>query len=301
MRRAILGDSMLHIRLTWHDLTRIGLAPCADPFGEIVASLDLLRRRSGVGAFGWWRQRVRTRLPASMPLLLWLSRTAPELLMPAAGRHDFEAGLTALKELGTIEEALTGSQLEARDPIQALRDYYEIAVAPHWETIRSQVEADREMRAQILLENGVDALLTSLPWLQWSYPVPEGPELGRGLSLVPAYFAAAPTMIGAGPNPPRLLYPAARLGTPAAKPRQVRVPVPSKALAALLGPTRAEALLILAVGCGTSELAERLGVSPSAVSKHTAVLREAGLITTHRDRNTVLHSLTPLGDALLRS
>ncbi|WP_370942877.1 ArsR/SmtB family transcription factor [Amycolatopsis sp. cg5] len=291
---------MLHIRLTWHDLTRIGLAPAADPFGEIVASLGVLRRRSGVGAFGWWKQRVRTRLPVATPMLIWLSRTAPELLMPAAGRHGFEAGLAAL-QASAIEEALTDSQLEAHDPIKALRDYYEIAVAPHWETIRSQVEADREMRARILLENGVDALLTSLPWLQWSYPVPEGPDLGRGLSLVPAYFAAAPTMIGAGPNPPRLLYPAARLGTPSAKPRDVRIPVPSKALAALLGPTRAEALLILAVGCGTSELAERLGVSPSAVSKHTAVLREAGLITTHRDRNTVLHSLTPLGNALLSS
>lgn len=116
-----------------------------------------------------------------------------------------------------------------------------------------------------------------------------------------SYSAAAPTMIGTGPNPPRLLYPAARLGALTAKPRQVRIPVPSKALAALLGPTRAEALLTLAVGCGTFELAERLGVSPTAGSKHTAVLREAGLITTHRDRNTVLHSLTPLGNALLSS
>jgi DNA-binding transcriptional ArsR family regulator len=40
-------------------------------------------------------------------------------------------------------------------------------------------------------------------------------------------------------------------------------------------------------------------VTPSAVSKHTAVLRRAGLIITHRERNTVLHSLTPLGSALL--
>jgi DNA-binding MarR family transcriptional regulator len=55
----------------------------------------------------------------------------------------------------------------------------------------------------------------------------------------------------------------------------------------------------MVAGCTTSELAALLGVTPSAVSKHTAILREAGLISTHRDRNTVLHSLTPLGSALL--
>jgi DNA-binding transcriptional ArsR family regulator len=42
-------------------------------------------------------------------------------------------------------------------------------------------------------------------------------------------------------------------------------------------------------------------VTPSAISRHTTVLRQAGLIITRRDRNTALHSLTPLGTALLDS
>ena len=36
-----------------------------------------------------------------------------------------------------------------------------------------------------------------------------------------------------------------------------------------------------------------------AASKHLGVLRLAGLVVSTRDRNRVLHTLTPLGHALL--
>jgi DNA-binding transcriptional ArsR family regulator len=42
-------------------------------------------------------------------------------------------------------------------------------------------------------------------------------------------------------------------------------------------------------------------VTPTTASHHTNVLRDAGLITSHRHANTVLHTLTPLGAALLRT
>jgi len=70
-------------------------------------------------------------------------------------------------------------------------------------------------------------------------------------------------------------------------------------LAALVGPTRALALQAIATGCTTTELARHLGVTPSTASEHTAILRNADLITTQRHRNTVLHTVTPLGRALL--
>ncbi|WP_082122120.1 winged helix-turn-helix domain-containing protein [Frankia sp. CpI1-P] len=53
-------------------------------------------------------------------------------------------------------------------------------------------------------------------------------------------------------------------------------------------------------GTSTSQLADLLGVSSAAVSQHTAVLRAAGLIATRRNRNLVLHTITPLGRLLLR-
>jgi DNA-binding transcriptional ArsR family regulator len=52
--------------------------------------------------------------------------------------------------------------------------------------------------------------------------------------------------------------------------------------------------------CTTSELGRRLGISPAAASQHTAILREAGLITSLRNVNMVVHSLTSLGAALIR-
>jgi DNA-binding transcriptional ArsR family regulator len=70
-------------------------------------------------------------------------------------------------------------------------------------------------------------------------------------------------------------------------------------LAALLGPTRARALDTIAAGCTTTELARQLGITPATASEHTAILRNTGLILTRRHRNTALHTLTPLGHALL--
>ena len=46
-------------------------------------------------------------------------------------------------------------------------------------------------------------------------------------------------------------------------------------------------------------MARRLGVSLSTASHHAGVLRDARLIRTSRDGNTVYHRLTDLGAALL--
>jgi DNA-binding transcriptional ArsR family regulator len=60
--------------------------------------------------------------------------------------------------------------------------------------------------------------------------------------------------------------------------------------------------VLRAIGEGTattSQLASRVGTSAASVSQHTAVLREAGPITSHRYRNTVHHMLASSGAALL--
>jgi DNA-binding transcriptional ArsR family regulator len=62
-----------------------------------------------------------------------------------------------------------------------------------------------------------------------------------------------------------------------------------------------EVLRTLADGCSTTELADRVGISLAAASQHASVLRDAGLITTHRQGSAVLHVLTPLGVELLRA
>ncbi|MEU2989547.1 ArsR/SmtB family transcription factor [Streptomyces griseoincarnatus] len=72
-------------------------------------------------------------------------------------------------------------------------------------------------------------------------------------------------------------------------------------MAALLGPTRAMVLLGIAEEHGptTTELARRTGVSQPTVSHHTTVLRDSGLISTHRCGTRAYHLLTPLGARLV--
>ncbi|WP_327713254.1 ArsR family transcriptional regulator (plasmid) [Streptomyces sp. NBC_00464] len=73
------------------------------------------------------------------------------------------------------------------------------------------------------------------------------------------------------------------------------------ALAALLGPTRAAVLLIVAdrPDSTTTALAEGIGVSAATISHHTTVLRSSGLITTRRSGGGVHHALAALGEILL--
>lgn len=328
----------MRIELTLPDLIRVGLAAAADPMAELAASLQVLQRRDGgrnaaSSAFNRWRHRVWQGLPDSAAVLMWLCRPdapLPEFLLPAAGRYDLESGLTAVLKTdptalkiglrtapadhelpGWATALVDGDTAGLPRLVQAMQDYHELALAPSWDFVGAQVDADLGMRTQVLLHGGVDALLTGLrPLVRWAPPVLEtddrtagGPvSEGTGLLLVPTYFAVCPALVTPAPGGiPRLLYPCVRQASYGSGPDRAARPERGNALADLLGPTRAAALTVLAVGCSTSELAARLGVTPSAVSKHATVLRRAGLIITHRERNTVLHSLTPLGSALLDS
>ncbi|MER6523117.1 ArsR family transcriptional regulator [Streptomyces sp. NPDC001553] len=83
-----------------------------------------------------------------------------------------------------------------------------------------------------------------------------------------------------------------------------RGPTPRhRALAALLGATRAQVLLLIAIHAEatTNDLVEELAVSAATVSHHTSVLRHSALITTRRVGVSVHHDVTPLGDNLLRA
>lgn len=118
---------------------------------------------------------------------------------------------------------------------------------------------------------------------------------GRGLRLVPSYFCQGTPMSLADPDlPPVLIYPIdqdlhwSHTGT--TEPR---------ALDALLGRTRAAVLREIDIGATTTHLARRLRISPASASRHTTVLRDAGLVTTHRHGPAVLHTITWLGRRLL--
>jgi DNA-binding transcriptional ArsR family regulator len=163
----------------------------------------------------------------------------------------------------------------------------------------------------VLAEGGLDRLLGTLhPGLWWrppvlelreapTQPVTEHDLAGRGLDVVPAVFCRGVPEIFLPPGGPAvLIYPAGAdpTTTPRAAPADRAVP---DGLADLLGQTRAAVLAALAGGSTTGELARKLRISPAGASQHATVLRRAGLILSTRRGNSVLHTLTPLGSALL--
>ncbi|MGW4638449.1 ArsR/SmtB family transcription factor [Sphaerisporangium sp. NPDC004334] len=180
-----------------------------------------------------------------------------------------------------------------------LYGYFSSSLAPLWPRIRDTAAADRALRAETLLRGGTDALLATLSLhCRWEPPVLhvqvageyDVQLCGNGLLLVPSYFAAGPMMMYRPGRATVLVYPMYAGGRPSAA---------ADALGPLLGRTRAAVLATLRHPATTSALADRLAISRASASEHTTVLRDAGLVSTTRMGSAVLHTLTPLGSALL--
>ncbi len=196
---------------------------------------------------------------------------------------------------------------------------YQRLIAPHWERIRPVLEADIAYRAGLLAGGGARSLFSDLhPGLHWS---------GGTLTLSDADQGPSPLKIALGPNgvvlmpsifnwpqvsPSRatstqtiMLYPArgaatvweggAWAGSAWAGEGGGR----AEAAEALLGAPRVRLLAALRSPATTTALARRLGVTPSAVSQHLAVLHRGGLVDKRRSGRAVLYQTTALGLALL--
>ena len=199
-----------------------------------------------------------------------------------------------------------GSPNATRALVADTRRYFHTSVEPLWPRIRGDALTDRALRAEMLLRGGVDALLTTLAttW-RWEAPILHLPSAsaydiplcGRGLLLVPSWFATGPLVMYRPRAATVLVYPLYDGGTGSSASDAVEGR--PEALAALLGRTRAHILGLLRTPATTTALAERAALSLPAASRHTRVLREAGLVDTTRTGVAVLHTLTPLGDTLL--
>ncbi|GAB3945457.1 winged helix-turn-helix domain-containing protein [Micromonospora vulcania] len=330
---------MLKIYFSGEDILRTRVAPAADPVWESVLSLHALLGRSSDPLTAAWRRTVARELrqdAASEQLRLLFALSPPrgyfpDFLTPYASVDGFEAGLDAVRStpiellnrdlsvLATENSLPSSAAALARGEVAALHHlaesmerYRSLAISPYWSRIQAAVAADRTRRARALLDGGVEGLLTSLrPAMRWESGVlevrdyPQSRELhldGRGLLLVPSYFCAStPVALFDPALPPVLVYPVDRLGglAPADGSGSAGPGAGRESLAALLGRTRAAVLQASDDGCTTGEVARRLNISPAAASQHATVLRNAGLLVSQRDRNTVLHTLTPLGRAML--
>ncbi|MEU6115254.1 winged helix-turn-helix domain-containing protein [Streptomyces sp. NPDC047117] len=289
---------MQRIHFTAADFASTRLGITVGPLAETAFAVGLLGRNVGA-PYARWRRQVGKQLPG---------RPAP-----AAGTaQDLEALLRQAEYYG--EEAGTGprdTRWTGRAAAPDLPEVWRAAVAPYWERMLGYLEAECETRGRIVMAGGLDQLLATLhPRINWRSPVleiPGGPDEdvhldGRGLTLTPSVFLhhRPAQLMGSKADGGQAVL--AFAAPPDAR-RAARLwdepDGSTQSLGALVGQTRAAALRVLRATCTTSQLADQLGISAAGASQHTAVLRETGLITTRRIRNTVLHTVTPLGMALL--
>jgi DNA-binding transcriptional ArsR family regulator len=331
---------VLRIHFTGTDLARTQVAAVPDPFWEIMLSLHWLQGSywrampAGRLVFGAWHAAVVDRLRRNGTggeIRDWLMPLSPpqsdfpDFLTPAEGLLGLDAGLDAVlattrhqlrRELGPLRGSpnardwprtlAAGGVTDLRRLERVLRAYHGHAIAPYWSEVRRHVEAEHTRRQRDVAAGGVERMLAGLaPTMRWRPPVlevrhPTTRDLhlnGRGLTLIPSYFCWTAIPLADPALPPVLVYAVEHRASPApaALPAAART-----GLGTLLGSTRAAILELVEGGCTVSELATRTGVSVASASRHAQILREAGLVTSHRHSNTVTHLLTPLGSALLR-
>ncbi|MEU1203547.1 MarR family winged helix-turn-helix transcriptional regulator [Streptomyces sp. NPDC005813] len=324
------------IHFTVQDLARTRVAEAPMPLHELELAARALQSRCRPARLDAWRRRARGQLSVQARAVLALMPAvgcSPGFLSPArAGgveelleqvrstpREQVRAGVLATARcrpsLPVWARRLADDASLFAELCTGLGHLHACLLAPYWGRFTEQLAVDRTLRLQQLLTGGVEDLLTRAnpQWMRWKAPVLEvrmvsGADRdlylgGEGLLLVPSMFGARAAVTEGRPH--AVSYPACPSQRPgeltplACVPGQGRVP----GVSMLLGRTRTVVLTTIAEheGCSTKELAARAGIAPASASEHATVLREAGLICSLRHRNSVLHSLTPLGLALLNA
>jgi DNA-binding transcriptional ArsR family regulator len=322
---------VVRLHFTFHDLRRVRVADRPYPLIETVLALWRLQGSDAGVLFDSWRRHVRMTAMTEPPMLARLTGLAPNggglpsFLVPIGHSQDLDGWIDSVRsapqarvrgDLASFARAarrplrgwlreLADTATARRDLEESLRSFQRAAIAPVATAMAAAVEHERASRARDLLDGGLDRLFGNLPGIRWEPPtlnVPCPADLdiplgGRGLVLVPSYFCWDLTPVIHDPDTaeaPLLSYPVRHRPLPA--PGAERQP--ERALAAALGKTRAALLESVTQPATTGELARRLGIAPATVSWHITALRQAGLISTTRNR-FALHTLTAQGRQLL--
>jgi DNA-binding transcriptional ArsR family regulator len=188
--------------------------------------------------------------------------------------------------------------------VAALADYHRLCIEPSWPRMRAVLDGDIAYRSRRLADGGARELFGDLDarvhWDDGHLMLQQPGDAyhveidGRGLPLVPSLFAPGAFSYVSAAEPPVVVYPAR--GRAAVW--ETTAPPPAAALVELLGRSRAQLLTLLREPASTTELAQRLGVTPAAVSQHLAALHAGRLLTRTRSGRSVLYFRSELGDAL---
>ncbi|MFJ8073299.1 ArsR/SmtB family transcription factor [Streptomyces sp. NPDC096176] len=311
------------------------------PLFETIATLMVLEKGSATHPaerrrLDRHRQAYRQRL-ASDPVTALLVSVAlgrhqwtADFLTPvpsheaeAPGGAEFAGALARIRET-PADTARADLEIAHRGPLprsllrpdlpQRIADLLEWvwqeAVAPDWSRRRRVVEADMVARTGQLSRAGWASALDDMhPEMRWlggnrlqinarSYPPRQ--LLGSQLLFVPV----TPRMGWISTERPdadgavhryAVVYPCSGA---LAEPERATTP---KALARLLGPGRARALVLLDSPMSTTHLVALTGQGLGSVGRHLKVLLDAGLVGRRRAGRSVLYYRTSAGEAVIRA
>ncbi len=322
LARGIMG---WRIHFTAEDMARTRVASTLGPLAETMFGLWMIRRYGTKVRLSPWHERaVRNLTPEMRPLLALLPADAlgVDLWSLTGEAATFEQGIDALMAMQPAhvraELAYTCSFTHLPNTVwriadndghgrqalaRAARVSYRTLVEPHWTRISDQLQAARMSKGRLMLEGGLERLLTTLsPLVHWQPPVlellvDEDADIylsGRGLNLVPSLLLGERPMLLTDivhqDQPPTLVFPAA------SDPAGMLEPAKRGGLATMLGRTRAAVLAALGEGATTAEVAQRVKLPAAHANHQLTLLRQAGLVATNRRDDQVLHSLTSLGE-----
>lgn len=311
-------------------LARIRFA--RSPLWEVTASVRVLKEWRRHPLHHSWRAEVEPRLDrgtADLSLLFDLVQTPSKILpgflapVPTVQRPTLTEELDDLRSVPAhsvrtmIEHAVHAPSEPVRrlhaDPTgelprlaRAIEDYWALAIEPWWPEMLELLDQDIRHRGALLVEGGAAQLFNELsPQVEWREDVLhvqhrcfKGTHVldGRGLVLVPSTFLWPTVFSKLEPLwPSALRYPSRGIAA-LWEPKQ---PASLDALAAVLGRSRTVLLAELSVPRSTTELARRTQMSAGNASQHLTALRDAGLVSVHREGRYVLYSRTDLAETLL--
>ncbi|MGH6654793.1 MAG: hypothetical protein ACRDVE_06265 [Actinocrinis sp.] len=308
------------MRLSTDDLERLRVAEVPDLGYELALAGAQLADRTTDARLARWRQDAahgwnhnhgrlfdlytRMYVPAFFDQVAAAAPSGIDPQSPAATAHLRD--LARSGALTPFTRALADGHPRAVTTLNGILTAFRTkALDPYRRRIASLVattSATANVRAAI---GGTDAMLNSLdPSIRWDgrelrlNTVTESAESldGRPLIFQPTALASR-IMFDPLADSVTVIYPA----TAGPVTRDPDLDAPPPALAALLGRTRAAALVtvVRTPALTTGRLAAVLGVSAAAASRHATALRDCGLIATIRNRQTVHHTPTRLGTDLV--
>lgn len=191
---------------------------------------------------------------------------------------------------------------------RALGDYWDACFAPWWPRMRAVLQADVVHRGHVIARDGLATMFEGLsPRVTLAGNVVQvrlasnatyrRSTADAGLTLVPTLFSRGASTPISPDEPPMIMYGARGVGAL----WEAEAPPTTRALVGLVGRARARLLVLLGEPASSTELAVRLGVTPTAVNQHLRAMKAAGLLTTARHGRSVLYLRSDLGDRLVAS